>query len=1221
MTSWSGFARARARASWGLLLTLLVLVMVTTAIIAGTLGYSQAAASTSAQQALTQGEPTESGVQVQTRLAPDPTLQDELAREVIVAAFAPAPVSIGRLVVSEPLPVHRAGTTLEGRLVVSGGPDLAPSSSPPAGLVTVVEGTWPDVSTGDEDGPSPAALHAGAAAAWGVEVGDVLAIDGDGGGVAIEVTGTWQPVDPQDAFWFGDELIRTGVLDEGGTVGPLITDVDLVSSLGDPFVRWPVRPEAAAVTPDDLGVLAAGAENLRSALRDVEGLTVRGVQVEGDLAPTAAQASDNLATSRALGLVPLSVLILVTGLSVAQLARLLADTREPQAALLVARGASRGQVLRVSLSESIVVALIGAALGTTGAWAVLQPVPGSEGSGFRILSAGALTLLGIVLALAAVCALQARRLSAGTAVAARSGRARAAAAVATVLLVLGAAALSWWQLRRAGSPLTRETDGTLGTDVVAGAAPALLLAAAAVIAMALLGPLSRVIELGTRPSRGLGAHLASAQVSRHVPVYAVPVVLTVLAVGSTTLAGLYAGTSTQLRDDLGDVSEGAPLRADLIRPTATVAPGVVPAPPPDLAALPEIGAAALVWTEPSTRIGGVDVPLMLADTDDLAEVANVPAGYPQGLVPPGLSQVRDTQGNPVDRPVIDIPAGVEELSLDLTIERSVNRWEIARLDSIVDSERQLEELLEATGATGPAGPDPGGEAQRPGSLEERVTASLDLEVEAAAAPREVVVTLTVQDVRTGLTTSVRGAPVDAAGPELSYDPQTLSDVAVVPQSTEGSVSFELPSGRDHEILALTVEPPVAPAQSRPLSVAPEPSMSVGIDLSLRAEGQDLLSQAGSWGSETAATPAGAAPLLAEAEAIDPAVERTVFEVDQSFVGDDVPPVFALLDSNRVPVPPILDTGAPTWRLDIVATSTDTEEILVAPGLTFQDILLGAAPPSEPAGDPPGTEGEASAPGGASTVPVALSEQAATAASLEVDDPMTLSISGTTVPARVAAVVSGLPGQRGPTAALADSRAVTQVLAQQQRTLNWPTQAWARPADTVAPGAASAALGERADLRAVTGSTGISATDATSSARLVFWVASAGAVLLALTGISAVAATLLTARRADVAVLRALGMPSATQARSRALELVGVVAAAVLFGLIAGWVVGQAVVPELASSTIPPGRLQLPAVLRMETTPWLGLLMAGLLGVGALASTLANRVRAQALDRDYREEIR
>lgn len=1224
MTSWPGLVLARARASWGLLVTLLSLVLVTTAIIAGTLGYSQAAASTAAQDALTQGEPTESGVQVQTRLAPDPQRQDELAREVITGAFAPAPVSIGRLVVSEPRPVQDGRSPLEGDVVLTGGPDLAPGATAPTGLVSVVEGTWPTASTTTADtataatsgNPAPGALHVGAAQAWGVEVGDVLTLDtGADAAVAIEVTATWQPVDAQDAFWFGDELVRTGVL-EDGDLGPLVVDETLVSQVGDPFVRWPVRPDASQVTPDDLGVLAAAAQTLRSELRDVEGLTVRGVQVEGDLAPTAGQAATNLATARALGVVPLSVLVLVTGLAVTQLARLLSTTREAQAELLVARGATRAQVLLSGLGESVAVALVGATLGTLGAWSLLQAVPGSEGVGARVLSAGALTLLGIVLALAAVSALQVRRLSARTALALASGRARAATALATVALVLAAAALSWWQLRRAGSPLTRQPDGTLGTDLVAGAAPALLLAAAAVVAAALLGPLARVAEVGTRPSRRVGAHLASAQVSRRVQVYAVPVVLTVLAVGSTTLAGLYAGTSAQLRDDLADVSEGAPLRADLVRPPATTTPGLVPAPPPDLSELSGIGRSVLVWAEPDARVGDVAVPLTLADTDALTAVATVPAGQPQGLVPAGLGQVRTADGEPVAQEAVGIPAGTRELTVDLAVERSVDRWEVARLEGLAETEREREEALVAAYAELDEEPPEG--LLPAGSLEERVRQQLDAEVEAAAAPAEVTVTLTLQETTTGLTSAVAGEPVSVDGPRLDYDRDTLSEVTATPASTEGTVTFELPERGEFALLAMTVDPPPAPTETPSDGAFLPPTATLTLDLALRADGADLLDRATGWGSPEAATPEAAAPLEAEAAAVQDPVLRAVVETDPSFVGDRGPNLAFDLETNAVAVPPSLDTGGATWRVEL-PNAFGVEEVLIGPGLGYQGVIPGLAPGAGPDADP-GTDGSTGT-DPAGTVPVALSTQAATAAALEVGDPMTVSVVGTTVPARVAAVVPGLPGQQGPTAALADAGAVSQVLAQQQRSLTWPTQVWARPAPSATVAGALEALQGREDLRAVVGPGTVSVTDATSAARLVFWVASAGAVLLALTGVAAVAATLLSARRAEVAVLRALGMPPAGQARSRALELAGVVAAAVLFGLAAGWAVGQGVVPELAASTTQPGRLQLPAALRLEVGTWAVLLVAVALGLAATALAVGGRVRTQALDRDYREEIR
>ncbi|WP_151523941.1 ABC transporter permease [Serinicoccus kebangsaanensis] len=1212
MTSWQEFAAARARASWGLLLTLLALVTVTTSIIAGTVGYSAAAASSAARAALSQGEPTESGVQVQTRLAEDPQRQDQLARSTISDAFAPAPVSIGRLVVSEPRPVEHDGQPLDGELVVTGGPELAPGEAPPADLVTLVDGTWPGAMApdGSPDAPAPAALHVGAAQTWGLAPGDVLVVADR----ALEITGTWQPVDPEDAFWFGDPLVRTGVTDEESTLGPVVVDEALAQQVGAPFVRWPVRPDTDAITPDDLRVLATGAETLRAQLREVEGLTVRGVQVEGDLAPTAGQAAVNLATARSLGVVPLSVLVLVTVLAVVQLARLLATTREPQAQLLVARGATRRQLLLSTLVESLAVTVVGALTGTTLAWAGLQLVPGSEGAATRIVVAGALTLLGVGLALAAIAWLQARRLAGGQAVTDRSGRARAATAVATLVLVLSAAALSWWQLRRAGSPLTRAADGTLGTDLVAGAAPAMLLAAAAVVAVALLGPLSRGVELLTRRARSTATHLSSAQVSRRLQVYAVPVVLTVLAVGSTTLAALYSGTSAQLRDDLATVGEGAPLRADLVRPPATVEPGRVPEPPPDLTELPGVGAAALVWLEPDARVGDVEVPLTLAPTGapgGLDQVANVPAGIPGGLVPPGLAQVLDADGEPQGDAAIGIPDGATELSADLVVERDVDAWELARLDGFAETQREIVEELAEAGWD----PEPGseGEGELPvDASREGIARALAEEVAVAAAPLEIQLTLLVEDVATGMTSSVTAEPVQADGPQLAYDPETLSDLTSTEARTTASLRFVLPEGREHRIRAVTLASPES-QPGVPLDLLSGfGSTTLDVDLTLSADGEELLGDAAGWGSAAAMDPEQVAPLLADAEAVEDPTFETGIEVDQRYVGEGVPVFSTFVDSNEVYVPPWLDTSAPTWHLQAPDVRLGTIEVVVSPGATYRtDPLLGQDPTA------PAEEDEEDASAG--TVPVALTTQVAAAAALDVGDPVTLRLVGTTVPAVVGEIVTALPGQRGETAALADSRAVSRVLAERQRSLTWPTQVWAVPSGDAE--SAVDALTARDDLRAVTGPGGISVTDATSAARLVFWVASAGAVLLALTGIAAVAATQLSSRRAEVAVLRALGMPPALQSRSRAMELVGVVAAAIAFGLLAGWLVGQAVVPELASSTTQPGRLQLPAALRLEAAPWGAVVAVTAAGTALLAGLLGSRVRVQALDREYREEIR
>ncbi|WP_299519561.1 ABC transporter permease [uncultured Serinicoccus sp.] len=1212
--TWASFARARARSSRGLLLTLLALVTVTTAIIEGTVGYSAAAASTAARGALTEGEPTETGVQVQTRLAEDPGRQDELARRTITGAFAPAPVSIGRLVVTEPQPVGVDGTDADGELVLVGGPELAPGE-PPRELVTVLEGAWPSTPGADapgagEEAPARGALHVGAAQALDVSVGDTVVVDDR----AVEVTALWQPVDPADAFWFGEELVRTGVTEEG-TLGPLVVDETLAQELGAPFVRWPVRPDVDRITPEDLGVLATGAESLRSDLRDADGVAVRGVQVEGDLAPTAGQASTNLATARALGVVPLSVLVLVTGLAVTQLARLLAATREPQAQLLVARGASRRQVLLSGLVESVLVALLGAGLGTLGAWAVMQAVPGGEGLLGRLVVTALLTLAGITLALWVVAVLQARRLSGGAAVADRSGRVRAATTLAAVVLVLGAAALSWWQLRRAGSPVTRAEDGTLGTDLVAGAAPALLLAAAAVLATALLGPLSRLLELATGPTRAATQHLAAAQVSRRLQVYAVPVVLVVLAAGSTTLAALFSGTSAQLRDDLAAVREGAPLRADLVRPPATVEPGLVPEPPPDLAALPQVDAAALVWSDPDARVGDVDVLLTLAPTgtDDggLGAVANVPQGIPAGLVPAGLDRAVDADGEPLPDSAVTVPEGADEVTAELVVERGTDAWELARLEQLPAAQESLVQGLEAVGWD-PAQDEAGGDVFRYylDDSPDAIRRSLESEVAAAAAPVELRVTLLVEDVATGLTSPVTSEPVQADGPRLDHDRQALGDWTSTPARTTADLRFDLPDGREHRVRSVTVSTPGTTDDVPPDLFSGYSSTTLDLDLGLTAGGEELLTGTDGWGSTAAMDRDQVAPLLEEAEAVEDPTFETVIEVDQRYVGEGLPRVSWEESSHEVDVPPWVDTTAPTWRLQVPDLQQEPFEIGVSPGVTYR----GGPVLGQPAGTPT-TEDEPPA----AAVPVALTRQAASAAALTVGDPVTLRLVGTTVPAVVTHVVAALPGQQGETAALADSRVASRVLAEQQRSLTWPDEVWASPSAGVQ--AAVEALTARGDLRAVTGPGTVSVTDATSAARLVFWVASAGAVLLALTGVAAVAATLLAARRPEVAVLRALGMPPAAQARSRALELAGVVLVAAVFGLAAGWLVGGAVVPELASSTTAPGRLRLPAALRLEALPWAALLAVTLATAGLLTALVAGRVRAQALDRGYREEIR
>ncbi len=1202
MTSWFGWALRRARASTGLLLTLLALVTATTAILAGAVGYSGAAATTAARQAITGAPPGEAGIRVQTREADDPAAQDAAARGLIAEAFAPAPVTVQRTVVSPPRPVTADGTALDGDLVVLASEALTAADPDVGDRVDVVGGGWPQAGAD----PLQGLLHAGPAAEWGVDVGDTVEV----GGTPVTVVGLWRPVDAGDAYWFGDPLVASGR--DGKERGPLLVPPGSVAQLVDaPFVRWTVQPDATEIQPDDLAHLSSAAESLRSTLKTPE-VDVRGVTVEGDLAPTAGTAAHNLATANALGVIPLSVLALVTMLSVIQLARLLATTREDQAQLLVARGATRTQVLVSTVGEAAVVTAVGSSLGALAAWAVLQTVPAGPGQDGTVLRVALLTGLAVLVVLAAVAALQVRRLTAGGR-ADLSGRQRAATALATLVLVLGAAGVSWWQLRRNGSPLVTRDDGSLGTDLVAGAAPALLLAAAAVVAMALLGPIGRLVEALTRPGRTAAGHLAAAQVARRLPVYAVPAVLTVLAVGATTRSGLYAGTSAALRDNLAAVGQGAPVRATLEEPPKVTADGQVPPAPQLPTDLAGTTATSPVWLDESSRLGDLQVPVTMAPAADLAAAATLSRlSTGEELVP--VDALTSVPPEPVVG--VEVPEGTEEITITVDVDLTVDE----------DGLRGVQEGYEQTvkqvmaGVYGQAQPD---EDQARDVAREM----MDSQFLQADPQTGWTVTLRFVDTTHGLYRTVDGGTVDLELPTVTLPwterveaGEPVEDVdytraEVTQGGGHGQLTFTLPEDTDLTLVGVDLSRPNERFRSFP-------ALPPDVDAAITArtgDGSALFGDAtADWGSVTLASPEVVAEIEAENEGVDP--ERTVTTV--------LPDGSQLTQSAERWVPGELDTSGPTWTIHQRSDPMFPDDVTIAPGLEYVED---AGPPVEPL--PPEeqapVEGEAST----STVTAALTTATATAANLRVGDRAQLTAFGAQLPVEVVAVVPAVPGSLSAAGVLLDRDTVAAAFVEAQRPLPYPTELWAMPegwagvegaADARADEATSRVVEElagRDGVAAVTGPGRVSVTDATSAARLVFWVASAGAVLLAVTGIGAVAATLLGNRRPEVAVLRALGMTPRSQARSRALELGGVVLASVVLGLGASWLVGRAVVPELARSTALPGQVTLPAPLLLEPGVWAVLMGVGLLVVLLVVLAQATRVRAQALDHDYREEIR
>ena len=143
----------------------------------------------------------------------------------------------------------------------------------------------------------------------------------------------------------------------------------------------------------------------------------------------------------------------------------------------------------------------------------------------------------------------------------------------------------------------------------------------------------------------------------------------------------------------------------------------------------------------------------------------------------------------------------------------------------------------------------------------------------------------------------------------------------------------------------------------------------------------------------------------------------------------------------------------------------------------------------------------------------------------------------------------------------------------------------------------------------------------TSIGVAFWVAAAGAVVLALAGTWSVAGALGRERRGEVVALRAVGLSARQQARSRSAELGLVLGCALVAGLVAGSAVAVAVADLLARITVPEAFAGLSSGVHLDPLPLVVLLTALLLGAVALTAVQARTVRRQALDLDHREDAR
>jgi len=450
-----------------------------------------------------------------------------------------------------------------------------------ASHATLVAGRWPTASAASTTAAIPAALPASAAALLHVSVGDVLRLRDrlNNTLVSFDVTGLFEqrPTAGQgDSYWALSYIPADGVSASytSRTYGPLIvSQAAFGSALAQQSGSWLAQPDMAQFPDGSLGPDAASVAALAASLPNATYLD--GAQLTTSLPTALGGAGSNLTVAWSLLVISVLQILVLAVVALAAVGRLLAAQREGETALLIARGATRWQLTRLTAAEviplSAAVSIVGALVGV--------------GLADALVGAGALGTAGIRLAgrpgvwpdalaaaiVIAVLAVGSLLAPGFTAVArAHGGRSGLVAGVTRVgldLSLIVLAVLACWQLRQFSA--TGPT-GTGGIDPVLALAPALALAAGSVVVLRLL-PLAAVVAdwLAAR-GRGLRTALAAWQFSRMPVRQASSALLLVMAVAAGTLALAQHQSWARSASDQANFTAGADVQVDL--PTA-LSPG------------------------------------------------------------------------------------------------------------------------------------------------------------------------------------------------------------------------------------------------------------------------------------------------------------------------------------------------------------------------------------------------------------------------------------------------------------------------------------------------------------------------------------------------------------------------------------------------------------------------------------------------------------------------
>lgn len=765
----TALTRVREHAGW--FATLLLTAALVAGLAAGIAGYLDRQAETGVRAGFGERSGAYLALRLGLPLAADAAEQDAQVRAMIERRFA---------AVSVPVAVDR---TLQGQATATDARGIAHgvmvlSLDDAETRLELVAGDWPDV-----DG---VLVQADAAAELGVAPGDPLTIEG----TAYTVAGTWRASDRLDPRWLGDPLVETGRL--GAAVGPVVVPEATWSAWSDvtPQVRWTLVPELTAAGVDDLAGFASAWRTIHRGWEgDRDGL--RSLAKSGRLLQTVHDLEAGIAGFRAVEPVALLLLGAIALVTFLELARLLTTLRAAETALLWSRGASALGIAGRTAVETAITALVGSTIGVAGAVGILLLLPGGGEPPLASLAAPVLATSAVATAAVALSTARSALRQTARDPSDAAGRRRRVTSVGALALVVAAAALSVWQLRLYGSPITPTADGGSDVDPVAAPAPALTLVAVALGALALFPLVARLDErLAARG--GVRRLLATRSVARRPALAAAPVLVVTLGVGSLVTAAGYQATWTPAFELAGELRAGADLHV------SSDAPGIPADALDGLQALPGVTGIAPLELQ-DLQFGTGSGTIVAVAPDALAAVA---APFPGAFDPVATADaLRLVSPGPV------VPPGSRELGL--TVETEL--FEVpAQFDAILrDSYGVLRVVPLATVATTVDADDPtraqtvyAGElpAVLDGLAAEVRVVALDARLPAEAVTGSATGSLSVR----ALTATADGAPVD-----LPLDPVWFPDSPVPtsypPSPTDDARGFRVVSATERARLTATLD--------------------------------------------------------------------------------------------------------------------------------------------------------------------------------------------------------------------------------------------------------------------------------------------------------------------------------------------------------------------------------------------------------------------------------